>query len=358
MIKGYEDLFGTNGTVPGKYKLLEDDDLVHESFSNGPESKEVSVGRSACQVFHMLTEQRFGGDFYKTLFDLTRSLETTMFVVEYYKRSYERWKKQQVEISRNNAEIKRLSKLFRGLASRVETLTDQERRELNNYSLRIGALTKLNSAMSEARPERKIVVDSIADLKTIFEESVDDKFITKASQAVEMINSEDYKQEMEQDFVDATLLPGEENKEERVKQCFRAMNGFASVELVGLVRNIGATEELVRMFDTDGFSTDNISKRVADDKALIELGSLVSNSSYEMFADQNYARACEIATSELLGSELGGTRNISFHQIWEKVKNESGLPAKKSRKQLNLESSQVNAMIDKVSRAAVDAEKN
>ena len=326
MINGYENLYGINGGQK-KYEIPDQFVRFHKKSSNGPETNRISIDRSANTIFYNMLEQNVGRSFYDRAYALHEAYTEAQEVVARYQKADAEYQAQESMRKSLEAEKAYALNTFKVLSANIEFLSDAEREALNSANNKIGEVNAKLKTLNMPKPTKEDVIRSLQNLASVRQNVDIDSLKNEGNEILGKMSGDSFRQEIAQDFVDSTLLVGQEREEGRVRQCSDAMMSLASMEVYGLTREAGQVDKFLEQMQTKGLESDitSFAERSEANNAMIKMGDMVSDSSYELYSYPKFAKACEISCDKVIES-VGNKKQLGYQELFETIRDNTNLP--------------------------------
>lgn len=240
MINGPESL-------SGKYKsMLELDKLVHNIAGS---SKNNASGLGTSETYVGLVEQNIGQDSYLAYFKLYWAYQGVHRAVQFYEKDVAKYNNissqlnsiknyiEEIEKDIKQLEEQRISLITRGNLTPdeekiVESLTQQLLTKKDSLIKNTNTKRELENSYEEQRCFCAVQLKGVNAIQAVLEERISG--IGQYEQAFNKFNDPSFEARIEQDFIDASLLPGEEAKEAELRGLAQSRFKMMQLETVYL----------------------------------------------------------------------------------------------------------------------------
>ena len=261
MINGYEEIYGVHHKDKKKYEVLDTDKLAHDIWNC---LTDTPLGISTTEVYVSIVEQHIGKDAYKALRSVYSDYDTLIEdIVEYqqkvaqYKQFDSEKKDIQNKIASKITQVKEYEEKLddflengeeanvrRNIRAEYEKFSSEKAKETNTINELVSEEFDKTAKLAELKPliqslKRRIMQKYerlIANKKNLEGVNLNkfDKFIDT-----------DFEVEIQQDFVDSCLLPGEERKEDLYRKMADTKFQMMKMEATYLLDSIDASQQLM-----------------------------------------------------------------------------------------------------------------
>lgn len=228
MINGYEYLYQEKNGEKPKYELHVASDKGHFAHDIDGSGQKTHLGVSTCEAITNLIEANIGKKFYKEMFkvyDMYTDLYNSTIQYQKDKAKFDEIKGKLAKSKENEKtlldEKKKIEKQIKDVlnskdedkASKVKELNKELK--INEKALKVVKTANFLSEKLMGKAEQKLNKNfaRLQKLKENLEKAVNAIDMKKFEEIKKKFNSPEFQQQIEQEFVDTMLLPGEEKKE-------------------------------------------------------------------------------------------------------------------------------------------------
>lgn len=264
MINGWEAFFEKykkKENFEAVYGSIKRNGLVHDVELSGSGLTHTGVGPS--ESFALIAELFVGQENYRALFDCQQAYEDAVRTIGAYQKNEKIYQQTLAEIASAEANLKDLENKYRKLNSKsVHDMTIAELQEVENLSSQIVESKKQLEDLNQSllMPNKGEVMQAILNLDEK-EKNIELKKILNKN---EIINFKSFHDELCQDFVDMTLLPGEEKREKGMMAAGDAFFTAYKHELDNLVKGVELSRQLLSFVEKNGLNAPLTEKMIND----------------------------------------------------------------------------------------------
>lgn len=240
MINGYEYLYKEEIGNKPKYQLhkASDNHFVHNIDGSG---KQCHLGVTTCEAYTNLMEQNLGKEVYEELLSLYSNYEDLYTLVKTYQ-------EHKIEFDNLSVKLDKAKNLLKDIESRKSkiqasingVMRSKDTHKADSLKVLAEELDEIETELDFAKDEMvrvqsehdniESIVNSeytqIKELKDFIKTKLDNLDDTKLAEFKNKFNDRNFQMQIEQEFVDTILLPGEHSKEGGVR--FMAQSYFTA----------------------------------------------------------------------------------------------------------------------------------
>lgn len=326
MIKGSEIL-------KEKYKtMLTLDELVH-NISGG--SQTYQLGLTTGEAYVGLVEQNIGQDVYEKYFKLEASYTELYSVTEKYIQEKDQYNQLVAQIKIVAANIQSLEKDILKLEEKRKALVEKsnvspkEEKEIERitgilYTKKVdlqAEIVKKNELKEKIKEQETICsayLSRINKIKEIVAKRLEE--VDKLAGSFDVFRDKNFEENIEQDFIDACLLPDEENKEQDLRTIAKSkflMMKFESLYLekvkdysLNLVNSLNSTNHCRNLVDLE-LPKQVVAERMSA-KGLDYLSTEFLCSSDIILNEKAIAEFYIYTYNQIVNTELGANPNMEY----------------------------------------------
>lgn len=251
MIKGYEDVYGINGgekiyNIPSK--------LAHGEYQPVAESA-TAIDVSPMKIYANMIEQEVGQQNYKKLLGVQRALNDAVKALKVYQHDEALFKSTSEALKDIENRRTELISNIQTVSKNVGSLSSED---LTNLQAMIGELDAVNIQRESIKQDLKPVTKdeltfAFNDLKQKYLECED--ALPEINSKLNKFNNPEFKEKLEQCYVDSILLPGQEKREQNVRKDANAKYEMFNIEQMGLKRGVENARGLLDFVSKNGASS-------------------------------------------------------------------------------------------------------
>lgn len=262
MINGYEEIYGTFHADKKKYDVLDNEQLAHDL---GNCLTKTPLGISTTEAYVSIVEQHIGKCLYSALRHVYSNYDSLVYWIVDYQEKVAKYNQINSEKNDINNKINDKIAKIRDYEAKMEQLLENGeeqtarmdiRAENEKFHTEIHKETEsINELMSEQfnkaetlailKPQIRALKNSIMQMYEALVVSMNNLKDVKLDGFKKFDNAE-FEQEVKQDFVDSSLLPGEEKKEDLYRKMADAKFQMMKMESIYLMDSVDAAKELIK----------------------------------------------------------------------------------------------------------------